>query len=693
MTRTLAQKAADSSKSTMEPWEDAFERELLAATFLKILADMRKNGYAKINEQVVRWYTTNREALSLAIPALDELGEQLSQNIRPETFAIKLSMDDVTDRPQRAAISPTQQKLDWIRATLKLSAEEAELLNTVYRFSQFLSFTQLLSAFDEINIIRDEVNLRYLAPALGMKRPRVKRLVGRHTTLQQLGLIEDRAGEDYAPSRIIIKLLEHEDDGTHKWEEILLGSHPKSTLTLADFDHMATVRDDVVNILKGALDSKAKGIGILFYGAPGTGKTEFATLLAAACEARVVFVGESDEEQEEPNRYERLAHLSLLSALGERAGRVVAVVDEADDIFAGVDSSDRMNRTGSKVFMNRLVESSSLPIIWITNNTEQFGEAILRRMVRAVEFNKPDRQVRRRIIERHADKYGLGLDDQEKEALAQLPAAPAILASALRASSLGGGSGKIALSTARSMHQALTGKQPAPDPHMPVAFDASLSSADTDLKALEEKVAAIGPKALSFLFVGLPGTGKSAFARHLAERLGMDVMHQRASDLLNMYVGESEKNIARAFQKAAESNQFLIIDEADSLLYNRQDATRSWEVTQVNEMLTWMESHPLPFAATTNFSDRLDPAVFRRFLFKVKFEAMTSTQIAMAFERYFDRPAPEEVLRLDPLTPGDFSIVARKIEILGPSTTAEIAHMLADEVKAKPNATKPIGFV
>ena len=56
----------------------------------------------------------------------------------------------------------------------------------------------------------------------------------------------------------------------------------------------------------------------------------------------------------------------------------------------------------------------------------------------------------------------------------------------------------------------------------------------------------------------------------------MDVLPKRASDLLNKYVGENEQNIASAFAEALQTNSFLVFDEADSLLMDRQSAQRSW---------------------------------------------------------------------------------------------------------------------
>ena len=61
----------------------------------------------------------------------------------------------------------------------------------------------------------------------------------------------------------------------------------------------------------------------------------------------------------------------------------------------------------------------------------------------------------------------------------------------------------------------------------------------------------------------------------------------------------------------------LLFDEVDSLLFDRADATRSWEVAQVNELLTWLDGHSLPVFAATNHPGRLDPAALRRFVFKL----------------------------------------------------------------------------
>jgi len=84
--------------------------------------------------------------------------------------------------------------------------------------------------------------------------------------------------------------------------------------------------------------------------------------------------------------------------------------------------------------------------------------------------------------------------------------------------------------------------------------------------------------------------------------------------------------MARAFRDATESGAVLLIDEVDSFLQDRRRAARSWEVTQVNEMLTQMESFRGLFIASTNLMEELDPATMRRFDVKLRFDYLRSEQ-------------------------------------------------------------------
>jgi hypothetical protein len=310
----------------------------------------------------------------------------------------------------------------------------------------------------------------------------------------------------------------------------------------------------------------------------------------------------------------------------------------------------------------------------------------------ALRFSKPTLSVRKAMVARIAKGADFRLDESAALELARTPAPPALIENAIlsaaRIQGLAIDARKILESSLRAL-----GRRETPRASAPIPFDPKLSSADVDLAQLAEQVAKSRRRALSFCLSGPPGTGKSAYARHLAERLDLDVLEKRFSDLSSMWLGESEKAIAAAFEEAADLRAFLILDEADSLLHDRGAAHHSWEITQVNEMLTQMERHPYPFACTTNAPELLDAAAARRFLFKVRFLSMTANQIAEAYRRTFRAEAPAFVLKLSGLTPADFATVARKASALDERDPRVLTQWLEYEAQAKPGAQRrKIGF-
>ena len=136
----------------------------------------------------------------------------------------------------------------------------------------------------------------------------------------------------------------------------------------------------------------------------------------------------------------------------------------------------------------------------------------------------------------------------------------------------------------------------------------------------------------------------------------------------------------------------LLFDEADSLLLDRAEARRSWEISQVNELLTWMDLHPLPFVAATNFARRLDPAALRRFVFKVELRPLSAALAERAWVRFFGGEAPAALARIAGLTPGDFAVVKRQLRYGGAGSPQAILAALETEARAKPEASTAIGF-
>lgn len=475
----------------------------------------------------------------------------------------------------------------------------------------------------------------------------------------------------------------------------LLGATTNAPLDWASFAHLGREAEVAAEMLRAALARRESGVNVLLYGPPGTGKTSFATTLAARIGARLRPVAEADDDGDEPNRDERLAGLRLAQRLAE-PGRTVLLFDEAEDLFLGRRMLFDEPDTASRVFMHRLLERMAVPVIWTANDIGVLGPAVLRRMTMCLELRVPNVATRTALWRRLGEEHGVALGDADAARLARLvPAAPAVAATALRATRLAGGGAETTRLVVEGVARAVRGGGlPVPEPEPDSNYDPALVNADADLLALEADLLRPGaPRALSFLLAGPPGTGKSAWIRHLAGRMGLPVLHKRASDLLDPYVGGTEHKIAGAFGESRDTGAFLVLDEADSLLLERADAVRSWEISIVNEVLTWMETHPLPFACTTNLAGRLDRASLRRFLIKLRFDWLTEAQARRAFQQFFGLSAPPGLDALRTLTPADFALVRHRAALRQerPGSDA-LLHLLATECRERVGGRGPVGF-
>ena len=138
-------------------------------------------------------------------------------------------------------------------------------------------------------------------------------------------------------------------------------------------------------------------------------------------------------------------------------------------------------------------------------------------------------------------------------------------------------------------------------------------------------------KGFACLFYGAPGTGKTETVLQLARKTGRSLMQVNISNIKDMYVGESEKNIKNLFdryRRLVESEPIapiLFFNEADAIFNKRSENTEravdKMENAIQNIILQEMETLEGILIATTNLTSNLDSAFERRFIYKVKFAA------------------------------------------------------------------------
>jgi SpoVK/Ycf46/Vps4 family AAA+-type ATPase len=396
--------------------------------------------------------------------------------------------------------------------------------------------------------------------------------------------------------------------------------------------------------------------------------------------------------------------------LGKKPNSIL-MFDEVEDVFPsnggflelfGLEGGG--GGKSNKAWINRTLERNPTPAIWITNDAD-IDQAYLRRFDYSVRFPVPPQKVRMEIARHHLQQFSpteewlSKISSNEQMTPGQYERA----AKVARITSAGDDvEARLLVEQALDRSAMLLGQNMMPLRNTQyTGYDLGFANTSVPMSSI---IAGLQKKRQgTFCFYGPAGTGKSELARHIADELGMPCIVRRASDIVSKWLGDSEKNIAEMFSEARQQEAILVLDEADSYLSDRRDAQRSWEVTQVNELLTQMEAFNGIFICTTNLMEKLDQASLRRFAFKVKFDFLNPGQRWEMFMREYQRLGGNEsnvgdwerqVKDINKLTPGDFSVAARQFSILDiPVTAAELYRQLREECRVKGGATGKIGFI
>ena len=450
-----------------------------------------------------------------------------------------------------------------------------------------------------------------------------------------------------------------------------------SELTEADFPHLAAPLSFVRRYLSLQSQRRLPGINLLLHGEPGTGKTQLANLLSYAAGLTPYGVQTLYEEQPLPRRrnerkQDRFQAYRLAQQLLKNQPNALLVFDEAEDVFSSntlltLLGGKAQSNDGRKAWVNEQLESNPVPTIWITNHVSQIDPAYLRRFDFIQEVPVPPTRVRTRIIQRHWQPFNLpdSLIDQLAEYADIPPALYAKAARVVKALDLVGEDVTQALLQQINDWRSVHNRPPVRIKSQPdqLPYDIDLINAEPSapfiLRMLQRAQQA------SICFHGEPGTGKTAFAHHLAKELDKPLMLRRVSDLVSPYVGETEQNLARVFREAEREQAILFLDEGDSFLRDRSLAHHSWEVTQTNELLTQMEHYDGIFILATNRLDNLDPAAMRRFDFHVHFKSLTLEQKWRLFRTIVPQAGEKHRSRLDEmiLNLGHFAKAWRQIRL------------------------------
>ena len=162
-----------------------------------------------------------------------------------------------------------------------------------------------------------------------------------------------------------------------------------------------------------------------------------------------------------------------------------------------------------------------------------------------------------------------------------------------------------------------------------------------------------GGLGISALFTGDSGTGKTMASEVLANELQLDLYRIDLSQVVNKYIGETEKNLKRIFDAADKGGAILLFDEADALFGKRSDVKDShdrYANIEVSYLLQRMEAYRGLAILTTNLKTSLDKAFMRRLRFVVQFPFPDSFQRVEIWKRVFPPETPVENLDMGKLS-------------------------------------------
>ncbi|MBC7941547.1 MAG: AAA family ATPase, partial [Chitinophagaceae bacterium] len=314
-----------------------------------------------------------------------------------------------------------QKNIDSLAGLLQLNPAERALLlyGTLARYQR-----DLRGLLVEFKVSNAQEAYAALAAVAGVEASDVAEALRAGSRLERIGMIENLISEqnitDLADlmkvSEQLPPVLMREYRAPGELMAVFTRPAPLSDLGVQDFSF---VDDDVqvlTALLKNATQHREPGVNVLLYGPPGTGKTELAKVCAAAAGLQLYEVEYADRDGNSLSGRDRYRSLQISQVFLKGSAQVALLFDEVEDVFppisteaaqliARLDNGDAppggmSSSVNGKAWVNQILETNPVPVIWVTNRIEQIDPAFRRRFQYHLLLKSPPPGAREALVAR-----------------------------------------------------------------------------------------------------------------------------------------------------------------------------------------------------------------------------------------------------------------------------------------------------